>query len=569
MVVFAPTSVVSAVPGLSRPQQRPGRAPEPPEPPEAGERSEAEYLEDAAARHQMRFVPDLDQALDREGGAWKSDGELVCRLPLAWLRKHVVVPVRDAEGCLALAVARPAGWLLAREIGLLLGERPCVPLLAAENAIQNIVNRIFGESSGEEGSVAEVLGVDADGGGDAVLSEDAVEDLLEDSGEAPFIRLVNMILAQAVRAGASDIHIEPYRDVSRVRFRLDGVLYERHSLSKVHHAAVVSRIKVMAKLNIAEKRLPQDGRIAISLGGRQAGLRVSTLPTSFGERVVLRLLEKNERVLSLTELGLGREDFRLMNGLVGASHGIVLVTGPTGSGKTTTLYAVLQEIASPDKNILTIEDPVEYELDGVGQMQVNPKIGLSFADGLRSVVRQDPDVILIGEIRDGETASIAVQSALTGHLVFSTLHTNDAPGAVTRLFDMGVEPFLLSSVLRGVIAQRLVRVLCPHCKEARAPGKRELASLGRAADVLEPDQPLYHAVGCPQCMETGYRGRMAIYEIMPVSDGLKRLIVDKSDVNVLEAQAIGEGMRDLRHDGMLKVAAGLTSLTEVERVVRV
>ena len=396
-----------------------------------------------------------------------------------------------------------------------------------------------------------------------------MEDLLEDSGEAPFIRLVNMILAQAVRAGASDIHIEPYRDVSRVRFRLDGVLYERHSLSKVHHAAVVSRIKVMAKLNIAEKRLPQDGRIAISLGGRQAGLRVSTLPTSFGERVVLRLLEKNERVLSLTELGLGREDFRLMNGLVGASHGIVLVTGPTGSGKTTTLYAVLQEIASPDKNILTIEDPVEYELDGVGQMQVNPKIGLSFADGLRSVVRQDPDVILIGEIRDGETASIAVQSALTGHLVFSTLHTNDAPGAVTRLFDMGVEPFLLSSVLRGVIAQRLVRVLCPHCKEARAPGKRELASLGRAADVLEPDQPLYHAVGCPQCMETGYRGRMAIYEIMPVSDGLKRLIVDKSDVNVLEAQAIGEGMRDLRHDGMLKVAAGLTSLTEVERVVRV
>ena len=396
-----------------------------------------------------------------------------------------------------------------------------------------------------------------------------MEDLLEDSGEAPFIRLVNMILAQAVRAGASDIHIEPYRDVSRVRFRLDGVLYERHSLSKAHHAAVVSRIKVMAKLNIAEKRLPQDGRIAISLGGRQAGLRVSTLPTSFGERVVLRLLEKNERVLSLAELGLGREDFQLMNGLVGASHGIVLVTGPTGSGKTTTLYAVLQEIASPDKNILTIEDPVEYELDGVGQMQVNPKIGLSFADGLRSIVRQDPDVILIGEIRDGETASIAVQSALTGHLVFSTLHTNDAPGAVTRLFDMGVEPFLLSSVLRGVIAQRLVRVLCPHCKEARAPSRNELASLGRAARVLEPGRPLYHAVGCPQCMDTGYRGRMAIYEIMPVSDGLKRLIVDKSDANALEAQAIGEGMRNLRHDGMLKVAAGLTSLTEVERVVRI
>lgn len=533
---------------------------------ESGQISELQYLEAAAARHQMRLVPDLDQQLDREDGQWKSDGELVCRLPLAWLRKHDVVPVRDARGRLALAVARPAGWLLAREIGLLLGERPCAPVLAAVNAIRHIVDRIFGESSGEDSSVAEVLGMDADS--DAAFNEDAVEDLLEDNGEAPFIRLVNMILAQAVRAGASDIHIEPYRDISRVRFRLDGVLYERHSLSKAHHAALVSRIKVMAKLNIAEKRLPQDGRIAISLGGRQAGLRVSTLPSSFGERVVLRLLEKNQRVLSLAELGLGREDFQLMGQLVSASHGIVLVTGPTGSGKTTTLYAVLQKIASPDKNILTIEDPVEYELDGVGQMQVNPKIGLSFADGLRSIVRQDPDVILIGEIRDAETASIAVQSALTGHLVFSTLHTNDAPGAVTRLFDMGVEPFLLSSVLRGVIAQRLVRVLCPHCKEARAPEEHELASMGKAAQVLE-GRPLYRAVGCSRCMESGYKGRMAIYEIMPVGHSLKRLIVDKSDANVLEAQALSEGMRNLRHDGMLKVAAGLTTLTEVERVVRV
>lgn len=533
---------------------------------ESGRISEIQYLEAAAARHQMRLEPDLDQQLDREGGQWKSDGELVCRLPLIWLRKHDVVPVRDARGRLVLAVARPAGWLLAREIGLLLGERPSAPVLTTENGIRHVVDRIFGESSREDSSVDEVLGVDV--GGDAAFSEDAVEDLLEDSGEAPFIRLVNMILAQAVRAGASDIHIEPYRDLSRVRFRLDGVLYERHNLSKAHHAAVVSRIKVMAKLNIAEKRLPQDGRIAISLGGRQAGLRVSTLPSSFGERVVLRLLEKNERVLSLAELGLGREDFQLMGELVAASHGIVLVTGPTGSGKTTTLYAVLQKIASPDKNILTIEDPVEYELDGVGQMQVNPKIGLSFADGLRSIVRQDPDVILIGEIRDGETASIAVQSALTGHLVFSTLHTNDAPGAVTRLFDMGVEPFLLSSVLRGVIAQRLVRVLCPHCKEARTPEEHELASLGKAAQALE-GRPLYRAVGCPRCMEIGYKGRMAIYEIMPVGHSLKRLIVDKSDANILEAQALSEGMRNLRHDGMLKVAAGLTTLTEVERVVRV
>lgn len=447
---------------------------------------------------------------------------------------------------------------------MLLGERLERPVLAREDDITDIINRIFGESTRSEGSVSDVLGDSVNAIDE--FNEDAVEDLLEDSSEAPFIRLVNMILAQAVRAGASDIHIEPYRDVSRVRFRLDGVLYERHTLNKAHHAAVVSRIKVMAKLNIAEKRLPQDGRIAISLGGRQAGLRVSTLPTSFGERVVLRLLEKSERVLSLTELGLSREDLQLMHSLVGITHGIVLVTGPTGSGKTTTLYAVLQELTAPDKNILTIEDPVEYELEGVGQIQVNPKIGLTFADGLRSIVRQDPDVILIGEIRDAETAAIAVQSALTGHLVFSTLHTNDAPGAVTRLFDMGVEPFLLSSVLRGVVAQRLVRMLCPHCREAYLPDGQELEKLGAARSTYRPGQPLYRAKGCPDCLDTGYRGRMAIYEIMPVSDALKRLIVDKADANVLGACALSEAMRNLRHDGMLKVIAGLTSLTEVARV---
>lgn len=531
---------------------------------EAERIDEARYLETTAAIHAMPCEPRLARLTEQEGTGWTVDPELVCRLPLPWLRKHVVVPVRDREGALVLAAAQPSGWLLAQEAGLLLGERPARPLLAPVADVLDIINRVFGESTRGDGSVSDVLG-------DAVnaideFNEDAVEDLLEDSSEAPFIRLVNMILAQAVRAGASDIHIEPYRDVSRVRFRLDGVLYERHTLNKAHHAAVVSRIKVMAKLNIAEKRLPQDGRIAISLGGRQAGLRVSTLPTSFGERVVLRLLEKSERVLSLSELGLGEEDLRLMRSLVGVTHGIVLVTGPTGSGKTTTLYAVLQEITAPDKNILTIEDPVEYELEGVGQIQVNPKIGLTFADGLRSIVRQDPDVILIGEIRDAETAAIAVQSALTGHLVFSTLHTNDAPGAVTRLFDMGVEPFLLSSVLRAVVAQRLVRMLCPHCREAYLPDAQELEKLGAARAAYVPGQPLYRAGGCPECLDTGYRGRMAIYEIMPMSDALKRLVVDKADANVLAARALQEGMRNLRHDGMLKVIAGLTSLTEVARV---
>ena len=531
---------------------------------EAEQIDEGRYLEATAARYGMSLVAHLPALLDKPDGAWASDAELACRIPLPWLRKHGVVPLRDASGTLALAVSRPSGWLLAQELGMLLGERPRYPVLAPEADILEIVNRLFGESTRTEGSVSDVLGDSVNDISD--FNEDAVEDLLEDSSDAPFIRLVNMILAQAVRAGASDIHIEPYRDVSRVRFRLDGVLYERHTLNKAHHAAVVSRIKVMAKLNIAEKRLPQDGRIAIVLGGRQAGLRVSTLPTSFGERVVLRLLEKSERVLSLSELGLGSADLELMHSLVGLTHGIVLVTGPTGSGKTTTLYAVLQALTAPDRNILTIEDPVEYELEGVGQMQVNPKIGLSFADGLRSIVRQDPDVILIGEIRDGETAAIAVQSALTGHLVFSTLHTNDAPGAVTRLFDMGVEPFLLSSVLRAVVAQRLVRTLCPHCREAYLPDESTLEKLGDARAAYPPGTPLYRPKGCPDCLDTGYRGRMAIYEIMPVNDALKRLIVDRADANALCACALHDGMRNLRHDGMLKVIAGLTSLTEVARV---
>ena len=529
---------------------------------EAGRIDEEQYLKCTSERHGMDCEPHLQRKIEKEG--WTVDAEEVCRVPLAWLRKHSVVPVRDAAGGLRLAVSEPSGWLLEHELGLLLGERFSRPVLALREDVEAIVNRVFGESTRSEGSVSDVLGDSVNVIDD--FNEDAVEDLLEDSSEAPFIRLVNMILAQAVRAGASDIHIEPYRDFSRVRFRLDGVLYERHTLNKAHHAAVVSRIKVMARLNIAEKRLPQDGRIAISLGGRQAGLRVSTLPTSFGERVVLRLLEKSERVLSLPELGLGQEDLSLMHELVRTTHGIVLVTGPTGSGKTTTLYAVLQELTAPDRNILTIEDPVEYELDGVGQIQVNPKIGLTFADGLRSIVRQDPDVILIGEIRDTETAAIAVQSALTGHLVFSTLHTNDAPGAVTRLFDMGVEPFLLASVLRAVVAQRLVRMLCPHCREAYMPDEHELEKLGEARAAYVPGTPLYRPRGCPECLDTGYHGRMAIYEIMPVDAAIRQLIVDRADADRLARCALDGGMRNLRHDGMLKVIAGLTSLTEVARV---
>lgn len=523
---------------------------------------ERDYLEFCARHYELEFVPDLCALAFEDGTPWHVDADLIRSLPLGWARRMGVVPLRNRSGKIVLALRHPEDMQHGQDIAFICGERPESYILAREVDINSILNRVFGEDENSGQTVADMLGQE----NTVELNEDSVEDLLEESSDAPFIRTVNLVLAQALRAGASDIHIEPYRDSSRVRFRLDGVLYERHTLQKAHHAALVSRIKVMARLDIAEKRLPQDGRIAITLGGRQAGLRVSTLPTSFGERVVLRLLEKNERILSLGELGLAKEDFRLVSDLVTAPHGIVLVTGPTGSGKTTTLYAALQEISSPDKNILTIEDPVEYELDGVGQMQVNPKINLNFADGLRAIVRQDPDVILIGEIRDGETASIAVQSALTGHLVFSTLHTNDAPGAVTRLFDMGVEPFLLSSVLRGVIAQRLVRVLCPHCAQAVEADPSLLARLDRAG--ISGRIKLKKPMGCEACMDTGYRGRMAIYELMPISESIRNLIVCRADANALRKQALDEGMCSLAVDGLRKVAQGLTSLEEVERVVR-
>lgn len=526
-----------------------------------GHIDEGSYLELCAANYGLQYMLNLQKAAFEASEGWSIDKELVQKFPLAWLRKNIIVPLRSGDR-LAIAINRPQSIALSQQIGLASGEAPDLFILTDKKSITDIINRVFGESGRGDESVEQML----ENENSLDLGEEAVEDLLEESEDAPFIRTVNTILAQALRAGASDIHIEPYRDISRVRFRLDGALYERHQLQKAHHAAVVSRIKVMAKLDIAEKRLPQDGRIAITLAGREAGLRVSTLPTSFGERVVLRLLEKNERILSLGELGLAGEDFEIVSRLVTMPHGMVLVTGPTGSGKTTTLYAVLQKIASPEKNILTIEDPVEYELDGVGQMQVNPKIDLTFADGLRAIVRQDPDVILIGEIRDEETAAIGVQSALTGHLVFSTLHTNDAPSAVTRLFDMGVEPFLLSSVLRGVIAQRLVRILCPKCAK-KIPVGHELAKRFKAAGI-EHGVHIHEPSGCSHCMDTGFRGRMALYELMPVGDDIKRLIVSRADANSIREKALNQGMRTLLMDGLRKVAQGLTSLSEVERVAR-
>lgn len=481
-----------------------------------------------------------------------------------YLKRFMAVPLVDEKGRTFVVMSRPEALDVVNDLCLALDVPVLPPCFATSEAVLAAINKIFGEM--EEGLEAvEVLeGADVNSLGQ--LDNEKIEDLLDDTSDAPFIKLVNMILSQAVRAHASDIHIEPYKETLRVRFRLDGVLYDKHSIAKRFHAALVSRIKIMAKLDIAEKRLPQDGRIALTLGSRQVDLRVSCLPTAFGERIVMRLLEKSTRILSLPELGLTEENLERMHRLVNISHGIILVTGPTGSGKTTSLYAVLNHINSSDKNIMTIEDPVEYQLDGIGQIQVNTKTGLTFASGLRSILRQDPDVVLIGEIRDYETAEIAIQAALTGHLVFSTLHTNDAPSAVTRLIDMGVEPFLLSSVLRAVVAQRLIRRLCPECKEEYTPDEQQLnMEFGGFTDDFR-GHSVYRPTGCEACMETGYRGRMALYEIMEPSETIKSLMLNAADSNRIRNQSVCEGMETLVQNGCRKAQAGQTTLSEVLRV---
>lgn len=390
-----------------------------------------------------------------------------------------------------------------------------------------------------------------------VESLPTVEDLLESEGDAPIIRMINALLTQALRDGASDIHIEAFEDRSVVRFRLDGSLRDVVSPHRALHAAMVSRIKIMANLDIAEKRIPQDGRISLRLGGRPVDVRVSTLPTSHGERVVLRLLDKENARLDLATLGMAADTLQAVDKVIRQPHGILLVTGPTGSGKTTTLYAALSRLDAQHTNIMTVEDPVEYHLDGVGQTQVNPRIDMSFAKALRAILRQDPDVVMIGEIRDLETAQIAVQASLTGHLVLATLHTNDAASAVTRLVDMGVEPFLLASSLLGVMAQRLVRRLCPQCK-APHPVPLEGAA----------DTPHYRPVGCPVCGHSGYKGRYGVYELLLVDDALQRLIHDRASEQKMRDHAARHGMRSLRDDGLRWVKAGETSLEEIMRVTR-
>ncbi len=423
-------------------------------------------------------------------------------------------------------------------------------------ATATLGQRIATVYAGGESSAAAVIGEVESGVDLSRMMQElpAVEDLLEAADDAPIIRMLNALLTQAAKDGASDIHIEPYERSSSVRFRVDGTLREVVQPNKALHAALISRLKIMAELDIAEKRLPQDGRISLRIGGRAIDVRVSTLPSSHGERAVLRLLDKTESKFTLEGLGMDGEVLRSFKHLIQQPHGILLVTGPTGSGKTTTLYASLGQVDTATTNVLTVEDPVEYELPGIGQTQVNPKIDLTFAKALRAILRQDPDVIMIGEIRDFETAQIAIQASLTGHLVLATVHTNDAPSSVTRLIDMGVEPFLLSSSLLGVLAQRLVRKLCTHCKK---PGLD--ADTGRTT---------WHPVGCEHCAHTGYKGRTGVYELMAVNEQVQSLIHSRASDHEVVAAARGAGLRSMREDGERLVSSGVTSLAEVVRVTR-
>ncbi len=435
------------------------------------------------------------------------------------------------------------------------------PVQVPKDVILTSLNQVFDMSSASAEQMLEDIS-DSDG-----LSKEIEEigDLLESEDDAPVIRLVNTLISQAMKDRASDIHIEPFEKKVVVRFRIDGVLHSIVQPPKSVQNAMISRIKVMAGLDIAEKRHPQDGRIGIRIAGRDVDVRVSILPTAFGERVVMRLLDRSAKILTLPELGMSSMQFSSMQEVVKMPHGIVLVTGPTGSGKSTTLYAALMEVDRVNNNVMTIEDPIEYQVQGVGQMQVQPKIGLDFSSGLRSILRQDPDIVMIGEIRDLETAEIAIQASLTGHLVFATLHTNDALSAIVRLQDMGVEPYLVASSLMMVQAQRLVRRLCPHCKQTRAVRDDDWAVLEVSSDMYDCSE-LFEGVGCEQCMHTGFIGRIAIYEMLNVSDAMRNAIHDGKGLPALRRLARKEAMVTLRQDGVRHVVAGMTTVEEVLRV---
>lgn len=491
--------------------------------------------------------------------------EFIEKISINYAKKNHVLPVKINDSCAIVAISDPLDIFTLDDVSHLLG-MPVSPVLVSPAVIEDAINKVYDRTQSTAEKMMDDL--EEEESLDVIAHElEEPTDILEATDEAPIIRLVNSLLYQAVKERASDIHIEPFEKDLSVRFRVDGILHEIIRPPKRFQNSIISRVKIMAKLNIAEKRLPQDGRIRVKIAGKDIDIRISTVPTTFGERVVMRLLDRSTVLYGLNEIGLSPEKLSIVEKLLQRNDGIILVTGPTGSGKTTTLYAFLNKKNSPDINIITIEDPVEYQLKGIGQIQVNPKIDLTFANGLRSILRQDPDVIMVGEIRDLETAEIAIHASLTGHLVFSTLHTNDSAGAVTRLIDMGIEPFLISSSLVAVIAQRLVRVLCPHCAEEYVPDEEELTKLYAVSDSRKKIV-VKRARGCSECMNTGYKGRTGIYELLLIDDDIRSLIIKKTDSNTIKSLAIKKGMDTLKVDGIKKVLKGITTMEEVLRVTQ-
>jgi type IV pilus assembly protein PilB len=501
------------------------------------------------------------------------DSSVIKLVPQSVARKLKVVPIAKKNGKLTLAMKNPLDIFAIDEVRMIAGME-VEPAIALEEDILNAITRLYQAELNVSEQVSDVIKefeteeINITSAGDYNEDDDdiSIEHLRELSEEAPVIKLANLIITRAVTEGASDIHIEPARDCVRVRFRIDGIMHEIMQIPKKVQPSLISRFKIMAEMDIATKRSPQDGRISAVIEGKPYDFRVSTLPSVFGEKVVLRILDKSAISIGLNKLGLLPETLEKFESLIARTYGIILVTGPTGSGKSTTLYSVLSKLNSGEKNILTIEDPVEYELPGLTQVQINPRAGLTFATGLRTMLRQDPDIIMVGEIRDAETATIATEAALTGHLVLSTLHTNDAPGALTRLIDMGIEPFLIASSVIGVMAQRLVRVVCPKCKEQYQPPRDALKRLGIE---VEGDGKItfYRGRGCDYCRGNGYRGRVGVYELMLMNDQIRDLVLRKASAHVIKEAAIESGMKTLREDAIAKILLGQTTLEECLRVI--
>ena len=493
-----------------------------------------------------------------------ADPALLAKIPLKFLRQNVVMPIM-LDTSVTLLTANPTFYQPIDELNMLLGGGAAIAIATPQTIIDGI-NRYY-PLEGTKQMIEELEEEKAAAPETMEFEEIGEKDILAMAGEAPIIKLVNHIFVQAVKRGASDIHIEPYEKEVRVRYRIDGIMYPAFTPPKRIQGALVSRIKIMANMNIAEKRLPQDGRIQIKVADKAIDIRVSVLPVNFGERIVMRLLDKSKTFGTLQNLGFSERDYNVIMKSIARPNGIILVSGPTGSGKTSTLYSIVSELNTPEVNIITVEDPVEYQMPGIGQVAVNTKIGLTFAAALRSILRQDPDIVMIGETRDQETAQIAIQAALTGHLVLSTIHTNNAPATITRLIDMGIEPFLIASSIVSILAQRLVRKLCDKCKKPYKPDDEVLKLLGipklQAASII-----FYKAVGCEECVN-GYKGRIAIFEIMEMSSEIAKLTIAKADMAVIRKQAVAEGMTLLVQDGVRKIKEGLTTPEEVLRVATI